>query len=57
MVKNWPAMWENWVQSRDWEDSPGGGHGKPLQYSGLENPHGQSILAGYSPWGRRVGHD
>ena len=23
------------------ERSPGGGHGNPLQYSGLENPHGQ----------------
>ena len=31
--------------------SPGGGHCKPLQYSGLENPHGQKSLAGYSPWG------
>ena len=31
--------------------SPGGGHGKPLQYSCLENPHGQRNLAGYSPWG------
>ena len=31
--------------------SPGGGHGNPLQYSGLENPHGQRSLAGYSPWG------
>ena len=29
--------------------SPGGGHGNPLQYSCLENPHAQS-LAGYSPW-------
>ena len=29
--------------------SPGGGHGNPLQYSGLENPHGQRNLAGYSP--------
>ena len=28
-----------------------GGHGNPLQYSCLENPHGQKILAGYSPWG------
>ena len=37
--------------------SPGGGHGNPLQYSGLENPHGQRGLAGYSPWGCRVGHD
>ena len=30
---------------------PGGGHGNPLQYSRLENPHGQRSLAGYSPWG------
>ena len=29
--------------------SPGGGHGTPLQYSCLENPHGQRSLAGYSP--------
>ena len=28
--------------------SPGGGHGNPLQYSFLENPHGQRSLAGYS---------
>ena len=26
---------------------PGGGHGNPLQYSRLENPHGQRNLAGY----------
>ena len=25
----------------------------PLQYSCLENPHGQRCLAGYSPWGRK----
>ena len=30
--------------------SPGGGHGNPVQYSFLENPHGQGSLAGYSPW-------
>ena len=30
---------------------PGGRHGNPLQYSCLENPHGQRSLAGYSPWG------
>ena len=37
----------------------GGGHGNPLQYSCLENPHGQRSLAGYSPGGglQRVGHD
>ena len=31
--------------------SAGGGHGNPLQYSCLENPHGQGGPAGYSPWG------
>ena len=31
--------------------SPGGRHGNPLQYSCLENPHGQKSLVGYSPWG------
>ena len=30
--------------------SPGGGHSNPLQYSCLENPHGQSSLEGYNPW-------
>ena len=29
--------------------SPGGGHSNPLQYSCLENPHGQRSLVGYSP--------
>ena len=33
--------------------SPGGGHGNPLQYSCLENPHGQRSLAGYSPGGHK----
>ena len=33
--------------------APGGGHGNPLQYSCLENPHGQRSLAGHSPWGRK----
>ena len=31
--------------------SPGGGHGNPLQYYCLGNPHGQRSLMGYSPWG------
>ena len=31
--------------------SPGGGRGNPLQYSCLENSHGQRRLAGYSSWG------
>ena len=33
--------------------SPGGGHGNPLEYSCLENPHGQRNLVGYSPQGRK----
>ena len=28
-----------------------GGHGSPLQYSCLENPHGQRSLVDCSPWG------
>ena len=31
----------------------GEGRGNPLQYSCLENPHGQRSLAGYSRWGRK----
>ena len=30
--------------------SPAGGYSNPLQYSCLENPHGQRSLAGYSSW-------
>ena len=33
-----------------WGRSPGEGISSPLQYSCLENPHGQRSLAGYSPW-------
>ena len=33
--------------------SPRGGHGNRLQYSCLENPHGQRRLAGYGPWGHK----
>ena len=32
--------------------SPGEGHGNPLPYSCLENPHGQRRLVDCSPWGR-----
>ena len=53
MVKNLPAMWETWLQSLGWEDSPGGGHGNSLWYSSLEYPHGQRSLACCSPWGHR----
>ena len=37
--------------------SPGGECDNPLQYSCLENPHGQGSLVGYSLWGRRVRHN
>ena len=33
--------------------SPGGEHDDLLQYSCLENPHGERSLAGCSPWGRK----
>ena len=35
--------------------SPGEEHGNPLQYSCLENPHGQRSLAGSKspPWGHK----
>ena len=32
---------------------PGEGNDNPLQYSCLENPHGQRSLEGYSPWGHK----
>ena len=51
MVKNLPARWETWVQSLGLENPLE--EGNPLQYSCLENPHGQRSLAGYSPWGRK----
>ena len=33
--------------------SPRGGHGNPLHYSCLENPHGQRSMEGYGWWGRK----
>ena len=53
MKKNLPTKQETWVRSLGWEDSPGGGHGNTLQYSCLENPHGERSLMGYSPWGHK----
>ena len=32
---------------------PRGGHGNLLQYSCLENPHGQRSLVGNCPWGHK----
>ena len=56
VVKNPPA---NTGDLRDVGSIPGSGrshggeHGNPLQYSCLENPHGQRSLVGYSPLGHR----
>ena len=45
--------WGDLVSIPGLRRSPGGGHGNPLQYSCLENPHGQRSLASYSPWGHK----
>ena len=37
-VKSLPSVWETWVRSLCWEDSPGEGNGNSFQYSSLENP-------------------
>ena len=50
MVKNLPANARDVGLICGLGRSPGGGHGNPLQYSCLENPHGQKSLEGYSPW-------
>ena len=48
-----------WYKMYSWNsciimcDIPGGGHGDPLQYSCLENPHEQRSLVGCSPWGHK----
>ena len=41
LVKNPPAMRETQVRSLGQEESPGEGHGNPLQDSCLENPLGR----------------
>ena len=60
IVLPWWLSWERIClqYGRPWFDpglgrSPRGGHGNPLQYSCLENPHGQRSLVGCSPWGRK----
>ena len=53
MVKNLPADAGATGLIPGLGRSPGRGHVNPLQYSCLENPHGQRSLAGYSPWGHK----
>ena len=57
MIKSLPAKQETQVQTLGWEDLLEKGMAYPLQYSCLENPHGQNSLVGYSPWDHRVTHD
>ena len=55
MVKNVPARWETWVRSLGWEDPLEEGmatHSSILAWR-IPGIHGQRILAGYSPWGRK----
>ena len=53
MPKNPPAKAGDTGSIPGWGRSPGGGNGNPLQYSCLENLHGQKSLAGYSLRGRK----
>ena len=53
MVKNLPARQETQVPLLGSEDSLERQVGCPLQYSCLQNPHGQRSLVGYSPWGHK----
>ena len=48
----WVCKWWRWQYVTP-KGNSGEGKGYPLQDSGLENPHGQSSLAGYSPRGRK----
>ena len=56
MVKNLPATAGD---VRDTSSIPGlgrspeEGYSNLLQYSSLENPHGERSLASYSPWGHK----
>ena len=53
-IKNLPIMWRDLGSVPGLGRFPEGGHGNPLWYSCLENPHGQRNPVGYSPWGCRV---
>ena len=53
IVKNLPAMRETLGSIPGLGRSPGEGNGNQLQYSCLENSHGQRSLAGYRPWIRK----
>ena len=62
VVKNSSAMQETWVRplgrsTETLSSIPGGGHGNPFQYSGLENSMTEES-GGLQPTGlKRVGHN
>ena len=53
MVKKLPEMQETKSLIPGMGRSPGEGNSNPLQYSCLEDPHGQRRLVGYSPCGHQ----
>ena len=53
MAKNPPAKAGDTGSIPGWGRSPGGGNGNPLQYSCLENLHGQKSLVGCSLGGHK----
>ena len=53
VVKNLPANAGDTGSIPGSGRSPGGGNGDPLQYSCLDNAHGQRSLLGYSPQARK----
>ena len=53
MVKNLPAMQENWIQSLGPEKIPWGREWLPTLVFLPRESNGQRKLVGYSPWGRK----
>ena len=53
MVKNPPTMRETWVQSLGWEETLEESMATHSSIPAWRIPHGQSSLAGYSPWGHK----
>ena len=53
MVKNLPVRQEARVRSLSREDPLEKEMADPLQFSCLENPHGQRSLMACSPWGHK----
>ena len=52
LAKNWPAVWETWVQSLGDEDTQRRAwQPTPVFWPG--EFHGQRSLAGYGPWGHK----